>query len=143
MLTRNSVGTTLDIWLGLMPLVMVVGTLSLAVAHHTQVFTWLSYPLIPFAELLRLPEAAAAAPAFLVGFADQFLPVVLARGIDSELTRFVIACASATQLVYMSEVGAFLLKSKLPVSALDLFVVFLLRTLVTVPICALIGHWVL
>ena len=142
-LTRNSVGTTLDIWLGLMPLVMVVGTLSLAVAHHTPVFTWLSYPLIPFAELLRLPEAAAAAPAFLVGFADQFLPVVLARGIDSELTRFVIACASATQLVYMSEVGAFLLKSKLPVSALDLFVVFLLRTLITVPICALIGHWVL
>ncbi len=142
-LARNSVATTLDIWFGLMPLVMVVGTLALAVAHHTPVFTWLSYPLIPFAELLRLPEAAAAAPALLVGFADQFLPVVLAQGIDSELTRFVIACASATQLVYMSEVGAFLLKSKLPLGVGQLFAVFLLRTAITVPICALIGHWVL
>ena len=142
-LARNSAATTLDIWFGLMPLVMVVGTLALAVAHHTPVFTWLSYPLVPFAELLRLPEAAAAAPALLVGFADQFLPVVLAQGIDSELTRFVIACASATQLVYMSEVGAFLLKSKLPVGVGQLFAVFLLRTAITVPICALIGHWAL
>ena len=78
-----------------------------------------------------------------MGFADQFLPVVLAQGIDSELTRFVIACASATQLVYMSEVGAFLLKSKLPVGVGQLFAVFLLRTAITVPLCALIGHWAL
>lgn len=141
-LARSSAGTTLDIWFGLMPLVMVVGTSALAVAHHTPLFEWLSYPLIPFVELLRLPEAAAAAPALLVGFADQFLPVVLAQGIDSELTRFVVACASATQLVYMSEVGAFLLKSKLPLGVGDLLAVFLLRTLITVPICALIGHWV-
>ncbi len=95
---------------------------------------------MPFAELLRLPEAAAAAPALLVGFADQFLPVILGQGIESELTRFVIACASVTQLIYMSEVGAYLLKSKLPVSLPELFVIFLLRTLITIPVCALIGH---
>lgn len=142
-LARGSAGTTFDIWFGLMPLVMVIGTLALAVAHYTPLFDWLSYPLVPFVELLRLPEAAAAAPALLVGFADQFLPVVLARGIDSELTRFVLACASATQLVYMSEVGVFLLKSKLPLGIGDLMAVFLLRTLITVPICALIGHWIL
>ena len=95
---------------------------------------------MPFAELLRLPDAAAAAPALLVGFADQFLPVILGQGIESEVTRFVIACASVTQLVYMSEVGAYLLKSRLPVGLLDLFVVFLLRTVITVPVCAVIGH---
>ena len=139
-LARNGVRTTFDIWFGLLPLVMVIGTFSLAVHYYTPVFTWLSYPLVPFAELLRLPEAAAAAPALLVGFADQFLPVILGQGIESELTRFVIACASVTQLVYMSEVGAYLLKSKLPVGILDLFVIFLLRTLITIPICALIGH---
>lgn len=136
----GGVRTTFDVWFGLLPLVMVIGTLSLAVANHTPIFTWLSHPLVPFAELLRLPEAAAAAPALLVGFADQFLPVVLGRSIESELTRFVIACASVTQLVYMSEVGAYLLKSKLPVGLVDLFVVFLLRTAITVPVCALIAH---
>ncbi len=58
------------------------------------------------------------------------------------MTRFVIACASVTQLVYMSEVGAYLLKSRLPVSLLELFVVFLLRTLITVPVCALFAHMI-
>jgi len=98
------------------------------------------------AEVLRremaLPEAAAAAPALLVGFADQFLPVILGQSIESDLTRFVIACAAVTQLVYMSEVGAYLLKSKLSVSLPELFVVFLLRTLITVPICALFAHMI-
>lgn len=139
-LARNGLRTTFDVWFGLLPLVMVIGTFALAVANHTPVFTWLSYPLVPFAQLLQLPDAAAAAPALLVGFADQFLPVILAQSIESEVTRFVIACASVTQLVYMSEVGAYLLKSKLPVSLLDLFVVFLLRTVITVPVCALIAH---
>ncbi len=139
-LARQGFRTTCDIWFGLLPLVMVIGTFSLAVANHTPIFDWLSYPLVPFAELLRLPEAAAAAPALLVGFADQFLPVILGQGIESELTRFVIACASVTQLIYMSEVGAYLLKSKLPVSLPELFVIFLLRTLITIPVCALIGH---
>lgn len=139
-LARHSLRTTFDIWFGLVPLVMVIGTSSLVIANHTPIFSWLSYPLVPFAELLRLPEAAAAAPALLVGFADQFLPVILGQSIESEITRFVIACASVTQLVYMSEVGAYLLKSRLPVNLFELFVVFLLRTLITVPVCALIGH---
>ena len=141
-LARHGLRTTFDIWFGLLPLVMVIGTASLVIANHTPIFSWLSYPLVPFAELLRLPEAAAAAPALLVGFADQFLPVILGQSIESELTRFVIACASVTQLVYMSEVGAYLLKSRLSVSLLELFVVFLLRTLITVPVCAVIGHMI-
>ena len=141
-LARHGVRTTFDIWFGLLPLVMVIGTSSLVIANHTPIFSWLSYPLVPFVELLRLPEAAAAAPALLVGFADQFLPVILGQSIKSELTRFVIACASVTQLVYMSEVGAYLLKSRLSVSLLDLFVVFVLRTVITVPVCAVIGHMI-
>ncbi|MDH3223542.1 MAG: YjiH family protein [Gemmatimonadota bacterium] len=139
---KDSLRTTFDIWFGLEPLVMVVGTLSLAVATFTPLFGWLSLPLIPFLELLQLPEAAAAAPAFLVGFADQFLPVILGQSIESPLTRFVIACASVTQLIYMSEVGALLLKSRLSIGLGDLVVIFALRTLITVPVCAGIGHWV-
>ena len=142
-LARHGLRTTFDIWFGLLPLVMVIGTSSLVIANHTPIFAWLSYPLVPFVELLRLPEAAAAAPALLTGFADQFLPVILGQSIESEVTRFVIACASVTQLVYMSEVGAYLLKSRLSVSLLDLFVVFLLRTVITVPVCAAIGHMIL
>ncbi len=139
-MARQSLHTTFDIWFGLEPLVMVIGTVSLALANHTPVFEWLSLPVVPLLELLRLPEAAAAAPALLVGFADQFLPVILGQSIESELTRFVIACAAVTQLIYMSEVGVLILKSRLSLNVLDLFVIFLLRTVITVPICAFLAH---
>lgn len=139
---RVGVHNVLDIWLGLLPLVMAIGTLSLAIAEYTPVFNWLSYPLVPLLELLQLPEAAKAAPAILVGFADMFLPAVLGKGIDSELTRFVVACISLTQLIYMSEVGVLIIKAKLPLNILELFAIFIIRTLITLPIIALMAHWI-
>lgn len=91
--------------------------------------------------VLGIPEAAAAAQTMVVGFADMFLPVILADGvITSELTLFVIATVSVVQLIYMSEVGGLLLGSKIPVNFLDLVVIFLLRTLIALPIVAGIGH---
>ena len=68
--------------------------------------------------------------------------MILGQSIESELTRFVVACASVTQLIYMSEVGTLLLKSKLDIGLGELAAIFLLRTAITVPICALVAHWV-
>jgi nucleoside recognition membrane protein YjiH len=64
----------------------------------------------------------------------MFLPSVLGSGIESEMTRFIIACLSVTQLIYMSEVGGLLLGSKIPVTFLDLVLIFLVRTLITLPV---------
>lgn len=139
-LARDVVLNIADIFFGLLPLVMAIGTAALAIAEHTPIFTWISYPMVPVLELLGLPEAAAAAPATLVGFADMFLPAVLLTGVESELTRFVIGCLSLTQLIYMSEIGVLILKSKIPLSFLELAVIFVLRTVITLPIIALMAH---
>lgn len=130
-----------DIWFGLLPLVMAVGTIAMALTEYTSIFVWLSAPIIPLLELLQIPEAAKAAPAFLVGFADMFLPAIVGKNIESELTRFVIAGVSMTQLIYMSEVGLLLVKSKIPLNFIELVVIFIIRTLITLPIIALLGHW--
>ncbi|WP_110113468.1 YjiH family protein [Bacillus sp. CGMCC 1.16541] len=137
---KKAIHNVLDIWLGLIPLVMALGTMALIVAEYTSVFTYLSYPFVPLLSLLQIPEAAQAAPAMIVGFADMFLPAVVGSGIESELTRFVIACVSLTQIIYMSEIGILLLKSKIPVSFLELFIIFLQRTLISLPIIALLAH---
>ncbi|MFG6149979.1 YjiH family protein [Halobacillus sp. B23F22_1] len=129
-----------DIWLGLIPLVMALGTIALIIAEFTPIFTFLSYPFIPLLTLLQIPEAAEAAPAMIVGFADMFLPAVVGSGIESELTRFIIGVMSLTQLVYMSEIGILLIKSKIPLNLLELFVIFLQRTIVTLPVAALMAH---
>lgn len=130
----------LDMWMGVAPVVMAMGTLALIIATYTPIFQWLGIPFVPILELLNIPEAHAASETILIGFADMFLPSVLAAGIESELTRFVVACLSVTQLVYMSEVGGLLLGSKIPVNFKDLVVIFLLRTVITLPIIVIIAH---
>lgn len=137
---RNSSKNVIDLWIGVIPVVMAIGTLTIALAELTPFFKWLGWPFIPLLQLLGLPEAEAASQTILVGFADMFLPTVLGASIDSEMTRFVIAALSVTQLIYMSEVGGLLLGSKFPVSLKDLISIFLLRTLLTLPIIVAVAH---
>ncbi|MBR7554992.1 YjiH family protein [Allobacillus sp. GCM10007491] len=137
---RSGVQNVIDIWFSLIPLVMALGTIALMVAEFTPIFDYLSYPFVPFLQLLQIPEAQAAAPAMLVGFADMFLPAVVGSGIESELTRFVIGVMSLSQLIYMSEIGILLIKSKIPLSVVQLFVIFIQRTVITLPIAAIMAH---
>jgi nucleoside recognition membrane protein YjiH len=136
----SGIKNVVDIWFALIPLVMAIGTVALVIAEFTPIFDYLSYPFVPFLELLQIPEAKAAAPAMIVGFADMFLPAVVGSGIESELTRFVIGVMSLSQLIYMSEIGILLLKSKIPISFLQLFIIFLQRTIITLPVAALMAH---
>ncbi len=130
----------LDMWMGVAPVVMALGTLATIVAEYTPVFTWLGMPFIPLLELMQVPEAQAASETMIIGFADMFLPAIIGASIESEMTRFIIACLSVTQLIYMSEVGGLLLGSKVPVSFLDLILIFLQRTIITLPIIVLAAH---
>jgi len=139
-LAKLGIETVLDIWLALIPLVMALGTIALVVAEYTPIFKIISYPLIPVLTLLGLPEAAEAAPTFLVGFADMFLPAVLGSGIESELTRFVLAGVSLAQIIYMSEIGLLILRSNIPVKIWELALIFVLRTIITLPILVVFGH---
>ncbi len=129
-----------DMIFGVLPVVMGLGTLALLVAEYTSFFSLLGSPFIPYLKLLGIPEATAAAQTIVVGFADMFIPAILAASIDNEMTRFVIAAMSVTQLIYMSEVGALLLGSKIPVSFIELFIIFILRTLITLPVITAVAH---
>jgi len=137
----GGVKNVLDMWLGVLPVVMAMGTGALIIAEYTPLFTWLGLPFVPLLEILGVPEAQAASETILVGFADMFLPSVLAASIQSEMTRFIIACLSVTQLIYMSEVGGLLLGSKIPVTLGELIVIFIERTLISLPIIVLISHF--
>lgn len=127
-------------WMGVAPIVMALGTLALIVAEYTPVFTYLGMPFIPLLELMQVPEARAASETLVVGFADMFLPSVIGASIESEMTRFIVAAVSVTQLIYMSEVGGLLLGSKIPVTFWDLVIIFIQRTLITLPVIVLAAH---
>ena len=131
----------LDMWIGVIPVVMAFGTVALILAEYTSIFSILGKPFEPYLALLGIPEAADAAQLMVVGFTDMFLPAILAEGmITSELTLFVVATISVVQLIFMAEVGGLLLGSKIPVNFLDLVIIFLLRTVIALPIVAGIAH---
>lgn len=139
---NDGLENAIDMVFGVLPVVMGLGTVALIVAEYTSVFSILGTPFVPYLELLGIPEAAAASETMMVGFADMFLPAIIISSVDSEITRFVIAAMSVTQLIYMSEVGALLLGSRIPVNFIELFIIFILRTLITLPVIAGVAHLV-
>jgi len=140
LLLKDALINLMDIWFSLLPSVVAIGTIVLMLAEFTPFFEVITKPLVPLLELMQIPEAKLAAPAFLVGFADLYLPAVIGKSIESEMTRFIIACVSITQIIYMTEVGTLILKSKIPLQIGELFLIFVLRTAITLPIITAIAH---
>lgn len=137
----DGIKNILDMWFGVLPVVMALATIALIIAEYTSIFQILGLPLIPYLKLLQVPEAVAASQTLVVGFADMLLPSVLAaNSITSDMTRFIVACTSVSQLIYMSEVGGVLLGSKIPVSLKQLLIIFVERTIITLPVIVLVAN---
>ena len=102
-LTDWAKNTTMMLF-GMLSVVMLVGTISLALAYHTPIFVWLGMPFKPLLTLLQVPEAGAAAQTMIAGFTDMFIPAVMASAtITSQYTRFLVAVISITQVLYLSD----------------------------------------
>jgi len=96
---------------------------------------------LPLLEVLQVPEAAAVSKTMIVGFTDMFTPsVIAAEAVASDMSRFIVAVISVTQLIYLSEVGGLILGSKIPVNILELFLLFLERTVISLFIVVPLAH---
>lgn len=56
------------------------------------------------------------------------------------MSRFIVATVSVTQLIYLSEVGGLILGSKIPVNVVELFILFLERTIISLIIVCPVAH---
>lgn len=129
-----------SIYIGFLPIIMLVGTVSLIVAEHMTFFHVISAPLVPLYTLIGYSKDVAAmmAPATLVGLADMYLPALFIGESISESSRFFIGVLAFTQLVFMSETGMILVKTKIGLNILDVVKVFAFRTMMSFPIILLI-----
>lgn len=124
----------------LVPVVMAWGMVALMIAAYTPVFQWISYPIGLYLQLFGVEEAFAVAPAALIGFTDMFIPALLITGVESVKTRFIIGVLSLVQIIYMTEVGAIIIKSEIPLNFWKLLVIFLERTLIAIPLIVLFAN---
>lgn len=125
-----------DIYVGFLPIIMAVGTLSLIIAEYTAFFDIISAPLVPVYDFLGYSREVASqmAPASVAGFADMYLPALFISGAESEAARFFIGVLAFTQLVFMSETGMILVKTKIGLNFWDVIKVFLFRTVLSIPV---------
>jgi nucleoside recognition membrane protein YjiH len=121
---------------------MALAVIATLVVFKTPVFEWLGYPFVVILEWAQLPAAGAAATALFSGFLDQYMPALAAANIDSEITSFVLAGLSVAQLVFMSENGVIILRSSLPIKIGELVQIFLLRTIIVLPVLIVGAHLV-
>lgn len=130
----------LGIIFNLIPTVVAWGTIGLVLVEFTPIFQWISYPMGMFLQVLGVEYAFEVAPATLVGFADMFIPALLVAGVESIKTKFIIGVLSLVQIVYMTEVGAIIIQSEVPLDLKKLFIIFLERTIIALPIIVLIAN---
>lgn len=137
---KSGTKNCLTMWFGILPTVMAVGTIALVLAAYTPIFEWLGLPFQPLLELMGVPEAAEAAKTMVVGFTDMFTPAILIAGCPDDMTRFIVAVISITQVLFLDEVGGLIISSKLPVNLGELFVIFLERTIISILVVCPIAH---
>ena len=132
-------GTLFD----LIPIVASWGVIALAVATYTPLFDWISYPMGLYLQLFGVQDAFAVAPATLVGFTDMFIPALLLAGADVAVkTKFIIGVLSLVQIIYLTEVGTVVIKSEVPLGFGKLFILFMERTLIAIPLIVLFANFI-
>ena len=130
----KGVQTIASVWFDVLPMVMFVAATGMIINEYTPVFKILTIPFVPLLNLMGFAEAEVAAPMLLTGFLDQFLPVAMAGAITAIDTRFFLFCMAIAQIIYLSEIGVMMIRSKLDFNLGKIFLVFLERTLLSMPI---------
>lgn len=141
---KNVISGGMEVLMGmyfdLIPIVISWGTIVLIIATYTPLFNWVSYPMGMYLQLFGVEEAFAVAPATLIGFTDMFVPALLITGVASVKTKFIIGVLSLVQIIYMTEVGAIIIKSEIPLNLWKLFLIFMERTLIAIPLIVLFAN---
>lgn len=121
--------------------VMSLSAIFLALANYTPVIHWLGVPVAPVLTLLGLPDVELIAPSVLSGFFALSLPATLLKGTAvSAAAGFFIIVLSTSQVIFFTESANAMMESDIPVNFKDLLIIFLERTVILIPLVALLTH---
>ena len=121
--------------------VMSIATISLFLCWYSPIFKWIGMPMIPYLQLCQMPDAAVIATATLVGCAEIALPVMTIAGQQiSEMAIFFVIVLSTVQIIFFTESANAMMKADMGLKFGQLIVIFLIRTVIAIPIVSLFAH---
>ena len=137
---KTGLNSWLNIFMDLIPVILAWGTLALMLHEGTDFFDFVSLPMAHFLNVLGVAGAFDVAPATLVGFVDMYIPALFIADLPYASTRFIIGALSIVQIIYLAETGALIIKSKIPLGIGKLFIIFMMRTIIALPILVLLTN---
>lgn len=123
--------------------ILAVGLAATLLSANTPTFDILGAPLVPVVSALGIPNPEVVAPATIVGITEMYVPVLLV--VEAEpMARFFVAVLAVSQLIFFSAVGPMAMDmfSDVPIRFRDLVALFVMRTIILVPLIAGITHLV-
>lgn len=117
----------------LTPIIIFWGTAALVISLYTPILAWISLPIEGILRLANVPDAKLTASAIMSGFADNYLPVILGKGVSSLESKTIIAMMSILQLIFMSEIATLLKSCNVVRKFSHIIIIFLERTIIALP----------
>jgi nucleoside recognition membrane protein YjiH len=121
--------------------ILAVGLAATLLSANTPLFDILGRPLTPVIAALGIPNAEVVAPATIVGITEMYVPVLLVTETATK-AKFFVAVLAVSQLIFFSSVGPMIMDmfSDVPVRFRDLVALFVMRTVILLPLIAGITH---
>lgn len=136
---KTSLISGMNLLLEFVPLLMGIGLAALVLAATTPIFEWFGYIFYPFTKIMGVPEATQAAQGVGMGLAEMFLPAIHCVNCDLQ-TRFFIAIICITQIIMFSTTIPMVLATKIPLSILDMVIVWFERSVIAIILAAAAMH---
>ena len=121
--------------------IMCIYVLVMVVVKNTNIADYLGIPFVPILNLLGIPNAAEIAPSFILGLAEVALPSAFISGLGvAPAAAFFVVTVTALQIIMFSNSAVSIMESDIPLNAGKLVIIFFLRTLIAMPLVAIVTH---
>mgnify|MGYP001051181976 CR=1 FL=1 len=123
--------------------IMCIYVLVMVVVKNTNIADCLGIPFVPILNLLGIPNAAEIAPSFILGLAEVALPSAFISGLGvAPAAAFFVVAVTALQIIMFSNSAVSIMESDIPLNVGKLVIIFFLRTLIAMPLVAIVTHFI-
>ena len=117
-----------------------LSVICLLIFNYTPIAKWIAIPMAPILSLLGLPDAQQIAAYSIVGIFALSIPATLIKGkAVAAASAFFVVVLSTSQIIFFTESANAMLESDIPVGFGDLVKIFFIRTIILIPMVALMA----
>ena len=123
--------------------IMCIYVLVMVVVKNTNIADYLGIPFVPILNLLGIPNAAEIAPSFILGLAEVALPSAFISGLGvAPAAALFVVTVTALPIIMVSNSAVSIMESDIPLNVGKLVIIFFLRTLIAMPLVAIVTHFI-